>query len=212
MKILKLSAITLAAFAATGAQAATFTEGFDEPFAGWESRWFGTQSNAYNYYVSEPGGGDPSYRGASDVTGMWLSDGDSYLDGGDYGQIHIRFDKAFGASLASFSMDIASALPNAEIVFYDMDGMQIGAFVVPASPTSAYWTPVGYNNVSVTSANGIGGFSFTGFAQGNVIVDNLVATQAAVPEPSSWAMMLLGTAAIGAALRKRKQAVAVRFA
>ena len=201
MNILKISALTFAAFVATSAQAATYTEGFDQPFAGWESRWFGTQSNAFNYYVSEtPSNPDPSYQGAPDVTGLWLSDGDSYRDGGDYGQIHISFDKAFGALLTSFSMDVATAL-----VFFDIDGMQIDSFLVPVSPTSVYWTPTGYNNVSVTSANGIGGFSFTGFAQGNTIVDNLVATTAPVPEPATWAMMMLGFGAMGATLRRRSK-------
>ena len=82
----------------------------------------------------------------------------------------------------------------------------------PESPLSPYYTPTSYTNVSVSSANGIGGFSFTDFAQGNTIIDNLVAETAAVPEPASWAMMLAGFGAVGSALRRRKAATIVRFA
>jgi hypothetical protein len=63
------------------------------------------------------------------------------------------------------------------------------------------WTgdPGIYSHYSVTSTNGIGGFSFSGQAQGNVSIDNLVAvtTMSAVPEPSTWAMMMLGFAGVG---------------
>ena len=214
MNFVKLSALALVAFAATGAQAATYTEGFDAPFADWETNWFGTQSNAQNYYVSEYPGTSTSYQGASDVSGLWLTDGDSYRDGGDYGLININFDAAFGASLTSFSMDVATTLPNgAALVFFDMAGAQIGSFLMPGSALSVYSTPTVFNNVSVTSTNGIGGFRFTGFAQGNTIVDNLVAVTAPVPEPATWAMMMIGFGAMGATLRRRnKLSATVRFA
>lgn len=215
MTVLKLSAVALAAFAATGAHAATFTEGFDAPFVGWESRWFGTQSNAFNYYVSEsPDNPAHEHQGGPDVTGMWLSDGDSYRDGGAYGEIHIRFDAAFAAQLTSFSMDVATALPDGvALTFFDMDGVALESLIVPGSPVSVYWTPIGYNNVSVTSTNGIGGFSFLGHAQGSTIIDNLVATTAPVPEPASWGLMIVGFGAMGAALRRRGAVTSsVRFA
>ena len=214
MNFVKLSALALAALAATGAQAATYTEGFDAPFADWETNWFGTQSNAQNYYVSEYPGTSTSYQGASDVSGLWLTDGDSYRDGGDYGLININFDAAFGASLTSFSMDVTTALPSgAALSFFDMAGAELASFLVPESPHSLNWTPIGYTNVSVTSTNGIGGFRFTNAAQGSTIVDNLVAVTAPVPEPATWAMMMLGFGAMGATLRRRgKLSATVRFA
>ncbi len=214
MNFVKLSALAIAAFAATGAQAATYTEGFDAPFASWETNWFGTQSNAANYYVSEYPGTSTSYQGADIVTGLWLSDGDSYRDGGDYGQININFANDFGALLTSFSMDVATALPGgAALVFFDIDGVELNSFLVPLAPSQVNFTPVGYTNVSVTSTNGIGGFRFTGFAQGNTIVDNLVAVTAPVPEPATWAMMMIGFGAMGATLRRRnKVSATVRFA
>ncbi|WP_018410554.1 PEP-CTERM sorting domain-containing protein [Methyloversatilis thermotolerans] len=207
MRLFKLCAVAALAFVSTtGAQAATLTEGFDEPFAGWESRWFGTESNAYNYYVSEYGADNVAYRGHESVTGMFLSDGDSYRDGGNYGEIHIRFNEAFGASLTSFSLDIASALREdlglaPTLTFFNMQGDAIASFVVPTSPVvTSNWVPQGYTNFSVTSASGIAGFSLSGSAQGSVIVDNLVATT--VPEPEAIAMMLAGLGVIGAAARR----------
>lgn len=211
MRFLKTCAAALAVFtAATGVHAANLVENFDAPFAGWESRWFGTQSNAFNYYVSEQGPVNIGYQGASDHDGMYLSDGDSYRDGGNYGQILINFNAAFGSSLKSFSMDIASALPNSHLFFYDIDGATIASFVIPDSPVSPYWTPIGSTRVTVNSTNGIGGFSFTDGAQGNTIVDNLAATT--VPEPESWALMVIGFGAVGSLLRRRKISAAVRFA
>jgi hypothetical protein len=192
---------------ATGAQAATFTEDFS-PFAGWKSRWFGAQSNAQNYYVSEYNE-DPSFQGAADVQGLWLSDGDSYRDPGDYSAITIRFADDFAASLSSFSMDVASALSSVGLTFFDRSGATIGSFTIAQSPTiSANFTPIGYRNVSVTSANGIGGFAFATLAQGNVIVDNIQAN--AVPEPATWGLMILGFGLAGASMRRRS--VKVRFA
>lgn len=211
MHAFKPCAIAFIALAsAVGAQAATFTEGFDEPFAGWETRWFGSESNAFNYYVSESGPAYVDYRGHESVTGMWLSDGDSWRDGGNYGEIHIRFNEVFGASLTAFSLDIASALREdlglaPTLTFFDKQGAVIGSFVVPTAPVvNAYWVPEGYTNFAVTSANGIGGFSLSGSAQGSVIVDNLMAV--AVPEPTTWAMMLLGAGVIGAQLRRKNKA------
>jgi len=208
---MKLLLAATALTAAANAQAATYAEGF-APFDGWKTRWFGAQSNAQNYYVSEYGD-DPAYQGAPDVEGLWLSDGDSYRDPGDYSTIDIRFSDDFAASLTSFSMDVASALSSVGVTFFDRAGAAIGTFTVSQSPQqSAYFTPIGYQNVAVTSANGIGGFSFATLAQGNVVVDNLVAETAvaAIPEPATWGLMILGFGMAGASMRRRS--VAVRFA
>jgi hypothetical protein len=216
MRFLTLCAISMAAFAATNANAAVLTENFDStPYSAWESNWFGANSNAYNYYVSEsrnPTELEHNHKGGPDVGGLWLSDGDAWWNNWDYGLLRIDFTEAFGASLTSFSMDLTTALPNGiSLVFFDIDGIDIQSFTIPGSPTSVYWTPVGYTNVSVSSTNGIGGFRFIGNAQGNTIIDNLVATTAAVPEPATWAMMLIGFGAIGTAMRQRKAAT-VSFA
>ena len=70
----------------------------------------------------------------------------------------------------------------------------------------AFTNPGTYAHYSVSSLNGIGGFSFSGAAEGNTSIDNLVAITnvAAVPEPSTWAMMIRGFLGVGfMAYRKR---------
>lgn len=111
-------------------------------------------------------------------------------------------------------MDVASALREdlglaPTLTFFDISGNVIDSFLVRTSPVvSAYWVPEGYFNYAVTSANGIGGFSFVGHSQGSIIVDNLSATVAAVPEPSSWALMMIGAGMVGAMARRRKNIAA----
>lgn len=215
MKRFSIFLATVAACAiADHAAAATLTEGFDAPFEQWETRWLGTQSNAANYYVSEYGA-DVGYQGAPDMGGLWLSDGDNYLADGDYASINIRFLDGFAASLTSLQVDVATALPDTALRFYDHAGGVIGSYVLAASPLSAYSTPTSYRTISVNSANGIAGFSFLGYSQGNVAIDNLVAVTAtsAVPEPAGWALMMGGLAVAGFALRRRRTVkVSVRFA
>jgi len=49
---------------------------------------------------------------------------------------------------------------------------------------------------------GPGTFSFTGFTRGTLTVSQIAAA-AAVPEPATWAMMLMGFGAVGFAMRRR---------
>jgi hypothetical protein len=210
MSIIFRAALCAAALvAAPAAQAATFAEGFD-PFAGWQTRWFGANSNAANYYVTEFGE-ESGYQGAADVGGLYLSDGDNYTATGDYQSIGIRFSNAFAASLTEFGFDIATELTGLQLTFVDLQGASLGTFGVQTSGSvSANGTPVGYTSYGITSTRGIGGFTITSPAQGSVIVDNLRAVTAAIPEPTTWQMMILGFGAVGLTLRRRR--VSVRFA
>ncbi len=194
--------------AAPVAQAATLTEGFD-PFAGWQARWFGASSNAANYYVTEFGE-EPGYQGAADVGGLYLSDGDDYTAPGDYQSIAIRFSTDFAASLTEFRFDIATDLAGLRLTFVDLQGATLDTVGIQTSAgRSVNGTPVGYANYGVASTRGIGGFTISSPAQGSVIVDNLRAVTAAVPEPLTWQMMILGFGAVGATLRRRRVAVRV---
>ncbi|NVD44296.1 PEPxxWA-CTERM sorting domain-containing protein [Qipengyuania atrilutea] len=60
----------------------------------------------------------------------------------------------------------------------------------------------GSNRVSITVRTFGGGIPQTG----NQIVGSVGTVNGAVPEPATWAMMLLGFAATGMAMRRRKQA------
>lgn len=205
-KTLLGTAMTFAAI--TPAAAGTLVERFDEPFAGWENRFFGARTNAQNYYRTEPSGAPADFRGGN-VDGLWISDGGNYLDGGtDWANVRIRFDQDLAQSMTSYSMDVVSllgAFAPVTLTYFDGNGAILDSFVLPEGTISSSGNPMGYLTYAVTSANGISGFDLTGFAQGSVSVDNIVAM---VPEPASWAMMIGGMALAGGALRRRQRALA----
>ena len=182
---------------APAASAATFTEDFEAPFPAWEAGWFGQNTNAQNYYpVSTDRGNNPD--------GLWLRS----ADGDQNGNIEVVFDSGFAASLTSFYLDVAGYTPTS-LSFFDKDNMLIQAFNVTLT-FGATQDPGTYVRYGVTSNNGIGRFHFSGDSTGNTSIDNLEATTrgAVVPEPATWALMIGGFGLAGAALRRRRLAVA----
>ena len=164
------------------ASAGTLTENFDN-VPGWESGWFGVNSNAQNYYGVDAGRGN-------NPDGLWIQDNTT----GDQ-DITIVFNHAFALTLTGFSMDVAGYVPT-DLIFYDASGHVIANFSPITDTNGAYTDPGVYQNYGVTSANGIGGFEFVGSSpEGNVSIDNLVATTgggSSVPEPATWSMMIGG--------------------
>lgn len=190
----------LAAVVTTGAWASTtLTENFNEvPFGLWQSGWFGTESNAKNYYVSYEGI-SINNRG-NNPDGLWISDG--------YGKnqpVAIYFNAPFAATLTSFSLDIA-AHQTSTLTIFDKNGVTLLSTFVSRT-FGAFSNPGVYAFYSTTSANGIGGFSLSGAAQGQISIDNVSVTVASnAPEPATWAMMLAGFAGLGFAGYRRKKA------
>ena len=88
-----------------------------------------------------------------------------------------------------------------------LDGIRDGNGGLPDFQTVNF---VGWNNlisVNITGRNAAGAF-------GDYSVDNIVVNATGgVPEPATWAMMLMGLGAIGGALRRRQNlATRIRFA
>jgi hypothetical protein len=164
------------------ASAGTLTENFDN-VPGWESGWFGVNSNAQNYYGVDAGRGN-------NPDGLWIQDSTP----GD-ADINIIFNHAFALTLTSFSMDVAGWTAT-DLIFYDASGNVIENFSPIIDTFGALTIPGVYQNYGVTSANGIGGFEFVGNSpEGNTSIDNLVATtgsSSSVPEPATWSMMIGG--------------------
>lgn len=187
------------------ASASVLTEDFSD-VPGWESSWFGTQSNAKNYY--EVKGGSNATRN-SNLDGLWIDDNDGINHESD---LTIVFNDVFATSLTSFSLDLASYITDTNIVFFDALGNNLATQAV--TPTyGAMQLPGIYQNFTVSSATGIGGFSLINFAstsvEGNVSIDNLMAVTAdaptvSVPEPTS--LILLGLGALGLIAQRRRQA------
>lgn len=67
-----------------------------------------------------------------------------------------------------------------------------------AADTFTAFSPTGFTNLSSLTFAAAPGATSPEFA-----LDNIVLNAAAVPEPASWAMMILGMGAVGFALRRR---------
>jgi len=198
-----LLALMSALALSTQASASVLTEDFSD-VPGWEANWFGTQSNAKNYYQVK--GGSNAER-SSNLDGLWIDDN----DGIDHeSNLTITFNNLFAASLTTFSIDLASYLTDTDIVFFDALGNSLSTQAV--TPTYGATTMPGvYQNFTVSSATGIGGFSLINSSntsvEGNVSIDNLLAITsdtptASVPEPTS--LILLGLGALGLIAQRRR--------
>jgi hypothetical protein len=178
--------------AAGAANAGVYTEDFEQPFPAWESGWFGTLSDASNIYCTPT---TPCAERGNNEDGLWLE--------GQAG-ITVNFGAGFGASLTSFTLDVAGYTPTT-LSAYDMAGALIFSQNVFLT-YGAYVDPGRYANYTITSTNGISRFAFSGMAAGNVSVDNLVAITNEVPEPATLGLLglaLLGVAAARGRSRKR---------
>ena len=188
---------TVLAVLALGAIAPAYgdilTENFNAPFPAWESGWFGTNSNARNYYNT------PSDRG-NNPDGLWIQDNTP----GDQ-NITIDFNTAFADTLTNLSMDVAGYTAT-NLRFFDANGVTL-LNVTPITDTfDATTNPGLYVNYGVASSTGIGGFEFSGSGpEGNTSIDNLVAVtgESAVPEPTS--VVLLATVLLAVAFVARKR-------
>lgn len=202
MKAFRLGLALVATLACAPVQAAIYTENFDTDFAQWKTRWFGQNTNATNF-VS-----DLAYRG-NNVTGLSVDDG-NFFDGG---AIRVTFNDDIAGLLTGLSFDLL-AFNQQTLVVFDKDGNELTSYQVPVTGgpvnppffTEADYAQSAYSPFSITSTNGIGGFSFLPFgAAGNFSIDNIVVS--AVPEPTTWAMMIGGFGMIGGAMRRRRLSI-----
>jgi len=178
------------------AAAGVLTEDFNAPFPAWESGWFGVNSNAVNYYVTQ---GDPHSNRGNNPDGLWITDGTYHS-----GDMIISFLPAFGATLTSLSIDIAGWVP-LQVEIFDAENNVL--LSTPLTLTYGAWTNPGvYAHYSATSSDGIGGFRFLGNVQieGSTSIDNVVVNQGgtAVPEPAACGLIGAGLLAL-AGMRRR---------
>ncbi len=151
------------------------------------------------------------------MTGLTIFDG-NWDDGRS---VNISFNTAFAATITNFSFDILNyttgLVQNLQV--FDKNGNELFLTALAVAPqgidngsNNGYdFADSNYIRYSVDSTNGIGGFRITPFgSEGNVSIDDLSVTIAAVPEPSTWAMMILGFAGVGyMAYRRRNQSAAL---
>lgn len=130
------------------------------------------------------------------------------LSGNGPGSISQTFDTIVGA-LYNVTFDLAGngdGGPGQKTATVLASGGTLGTFSTPSSPKpNLTYTPYTYTFTATGSATTLTFASATNTAFGPVL-DNVSVT-AAVPEPATWAMMMLGFGAMGSVLRRRKRSV-----
>lgn len=117
----------------------------------------------------------------------------------------------FDVFLALFRSDFSLLTYNDDSSDPISDGNVLNSYIDTFLPQGNYFLRVGA--CCRDSAGQFEGTQFTGAYRLNVSVANAVTVDGAVPEPSTWAMMLVGFGAIGFAMRRKRNAQArVTFA
>ena len=191
MKTFLMTAAAVCAFAASSAQAATMT------FSG-----VGTASSSGAAYVED--GITMANSSNNNYRYGYQNAGTLHLDQGTSNGI---YDFTFGTGafdLASVDVAVAGGTGIGTFTAFDANNVQIGTASFAASTT-------GTKNVSLAGITRLH-LVATGT---HFNIDNLVlnAATGAVPEPATWAMMMLGFGGMGYTLRRRSAKVArIRFA
>ena len=222
MKFTALAAIATAAFTAPAAYAAPTLLTFEG---------VGDNVAVNNFYNGGAGGN----YGISFVNGYGLVDSDAGGTG-NFANEPSASTVLFFTSGAASTMNVAAGFDTGFSFFYSSSqaasvnvysglngtGTLLASLSLAAQsngnncggdPTGSYcnWTPIGVSFAGIAKSASFGG------SANYVAFDNITLGAAtpsgAVPEPATWAMMLLGFGGIGGALRRRPKATArIRFA
>jgi hypothetical protein len=163
----------------------TMTEAFPDPLSGWKTRFLGLHTNMENHYVMvnqcfyPSNVVDEDCRG-NNWDGLWVSDRDV-----NDGNVYIRFDAEFAATLTSLALDIGSHLSDAVLKIYDKDMNVLLTETIPLGCSNCSMNNPGaniYSRHGIASTNGIGGFDIVDPSspvnvEGNVGIDNVTVTQ-----------------------------------
>jgi len=192
-----LAALALACAASPASATYTLTESFDEPFAGWEDRWFGQMTNARNLNLY-----DSSDRGAN-LTGLSITDGNIE----DGRALNFTFNADIAPLITNFAFDLLGYNAQTMTIFDAAGATLITVDMLGVSGPPYDFADSSYTRYSINSATGIGGFTLSPFgSEGNYSIDDVSIT--AVPEPAAWAMMIAGFGLVGMAMRRRRTGVA----
>ena len=177
----------------------------------------------------DPGTGFTTLAGGSTAIDGWVVGGDSIdyiggywqpedgarsidLSGNANGSISQTFDTVAGQSyLVNFFLaGNPDGGPAAKLAITSADGVQQAAnvfTVVPGVNTrdNMGWLPYVYRFTAATDSTTLSFASATGTAFGPAL-DNV--SVGVVPEPTSWALMIVGFGGIGAAMRRQRRTLA----
>lgn len=191
----KLTLLTALAGSLVSSASAVYVEDFEAAFPAWESGWLGTNSNLQNIYGVGAGRGN-------NPDGLWVQDGLSLFN-----ETRITFNNAFGLTLTSLSVDVATWV-NLTFEIFDSSGATLGSWGM-APNQGAYTDPGTYVNFSTTSNTGIGGFRFLGSGiEGNTSIDNVIANGGGQGVPDGSSTLILGGLGLAALATFRRRCAA----
>lgn len=128
-----------------------------------------------------------------------------YPNGGDFG--YTKLTLTGGGSFSSVGMLIASGFGVPGSVAYELwnGGTRVGSGNIAPDPSGVFhylgFSGGGFDTILL--ADGFGSFAI-GDGQTNALTLDAIEITGAVPEPTGYAMMALGLAAIGGLARRRK--------
>jgi hypothetical protein len=203
-------AASVALCLSTAAHAALLSDNFDSgtPTLNWAGDVvFGSTSDPSN--LPAPGSVDLIGSGAAGSSYDVLPGNGYYVDlDGTTGNGNLPIAgqltslASFGAGTYTLMFDLAG---NQRVSFNQTTVVSLGSFSTSITPL-AYTDP--FKTYAFTFSTTGGYLQFTELGpsnqQGNLL-DNVSLSAGGVPEPSTWAMLMLGLAGAGAMLRRRKQ-------
>lgn len=153
-------------------------------------------------------------------TGIWTTHKPAegvrswYNNGGAFGYTRITFDQ----DISALEFQAANGFNTTSTLYYDvlLDGVSIGSgsyFGVPGSGSSFFgFSGALFDEVllQVRDGNPGGAFDPGAFEAGDFDAFNFGGTSV-VPEPGTWAMMLIGFGAVGFAMRRRRPVVSAQI-
>ena len=164
--------------------------------------WGGTTTPDGNYYAFVQGAGVLSQTFTADSSGVFTL---SWLDAG----------RSNNGGAQTYEVSVTDAListqPAKAFRFSILPPVNVSLGVLGSFTTSPGQAFTGRSSGSFTLTAGSSYVvSFTGLVAADVtsFIDSVALVPSAVPEPASWSLLIVGFAAVGAAARRRRTALA----
>ena len=187
MKMRNLAAACAMLFCTAIANADTYFETFDQPFPAWESGWFGLNTDAGNFYCS----GARGCSSNSSPGALWIVS----ATGGSAVPVDIHFNPSFGASIQSLRLELRPYIA-VTMNIYNSAGVVFQSTALSSQNLFTFF--------DVLAPSGVSRVLFSGNAAGNLQLGSIQAITAAVPEPSSAVLLLIGAFEVTRRLRSRR--------
>ena len=201
--VLTLLAATAAAVSAPAFAATTVLD-----FNGYSNQIYGAPTVQSGFELGNVAGDEQHFHFIDSTQFGLASNGTSVLLNDRDTSIFLR--AVNGSAFSLSSVDVAAAFNNSPASSLTISGffkgLQTGSLTIANLGAFQTVSTSGFLNVDRVVFDGLGG-------GGGFELDNLaLGAASAVPEPATWAMMLLGFGLIGSSLRNRRRSTKVVYA